>query len=216
MTRSQGACFCPLTFVRISTHRPNSTYPGNSNFRWRPRIPCRGSCNGVRVPAPAIQLVACASPTRPVLHPAAAASVARSTPIPRESRASKAGRYMAEDTAGRVGMRVVRTPAPRAWIPLRKWCGSSWRCHVVAQLERGDVDSSGVTLLHDIARHGTSRLVLGCQRFRRSNFSNGPGCHGRTLGLPAGKVTSEVRCSEAAARGRVVPTHCGPTVRVIR
>jgi hypothetical protein len=46
--------------------------------------------------------------------------------------------------------------------------------------------------------------------------SKGSGCDGRPLGLTAGKLTSEVRCSEAATGGRVIPTHERQPIRQTR
>ena len=60
----------------------------------------------------------------------------------------------------------------------------------------------------------SDRLLLG-DDFQGADVGSGSGCDGRPLGLIAGKLTSEVRCSEAAAGGRLIPTHHGhPKLRI--
>ena len=54
------------------------------------------------------------------------------------------------------------------------------------------------------ARCGWTRRLIPPRRC--SPWSVCPGLDGRSLGLTAGKLTSHVLCSEAAARGRVIPT----------
>lgn len=53
------------------------------------------------------------------------------------------------------------------------------------------------------------RGVAGCLAWPMSASGR---ADGRRLGLTTGKPTSEVRCSEAAARGRVIPTLSGPSM----
>jgi hypothetical protein len=51
----------------------------------------------------------------------------------------------------------------------------------------------------------TDRQLQG-DRFEGADVGSGSGCDDRPFGLTAGEPTSEVRCSEAVARERVIPT----------